>query len=106
MPFQNNARAGELAGKGATMSELKFPEWQTPYVEALVETDERKLVQRVNLAEMAILSRLEAIQTSSDRVEKQAIEDALSGLSVLKMETVKFKRSQSQPVSPSQYRVN
>jgi hypothetical protein len=25
----------------------------------------------------------------------------MSGLSVLKMETVKFKRSQSQPVSPS-----
>jgi len=88
------------------MSELKFPEWQTPYLEALVETDQWKLVERVDLAEMAILSRLEAIQSSSDRAEKQAIEDALSGLSVLKTETVKFKRSQSQPVSPSQYRVN
>jgi hypothetical protein len=49
---------------------------------------------------------LEAIQSGSDRAEKQAIEDALSGLSVLKMETVKFKSSQNQPVSPSQYRVN
>ena len=80
------------------MSELKFPEWQTPYLQALVETDQRKLVGRVDLAEMAILSRLEAIQISSDRTEKQAIEDALSGLSVLKMETVKFKRSQSASV--------
>jgi hypothetical protein len=88
------------------MSELKFPEWQTPYVEALVETDQRKLVQRVDLAEMAILSRLEAIQSSSDRVEKQAIEDALNGLTILKKETAEFKRSQGQALSPSQYRVN
>jgi len=88
------------------MSELKFPEWQTPYVEALVETDQRKLVQRVDLAEMAILSRLEPIQSSSDRVEKQAIEDALNGLTILKRETAEFKRSQGQALSPSQYRVN
>jgi hypothetical protein len=33
------------------MSELKFPEWQTPYLQALVETDRRKLVGRVELAE-------------------------------------------------------
>jgi hypothetical protein len=88
------------------MSELKFPEWQTPYLQALVETDQRKLVGRVELAESAILMRLKTIQSGSDRAEKQAIEDALSGLSVLKMETVKFKSSQNQPVSPSQYRVN
>jgi hypothetical protein len=88
------------------MSGLEFPEWQTPYLQALVETDQRKLVGRVELAESAILMRLEAIRSGSDRAEKQAIEDALSGLSVLKMETVKFKRSQSQPVSPSQHRVN
>jgi len=64
-------------------NDLKFPEWQEPYLEALLETDERKLVQRVKLAESAILMRLRAIQSDSDMTEKQAIEDALCGLTVL-----------------------
>ena len=38
-------------------NDLKFPEWQEPYVEALMETDDRKLVERVKLAESAILIR-------------------------------------------------
>jgi hypothetical protein len=53
-----------------------------------METDERKLVKRVKLAESAILMRLRAIQSDSDTVEKQAIEDALNGLTVLKRWTV------------------
>ena len=69
-------------------NELKFPKWQEPYLEALMETDERELVRRVKLAESAILMRLRAIQSDSDMTEKQAIEDALSGLTVLKRETV------------------
>jgi hypothetical protein len=69
-------------------NELKFPKWQEPYLEALMETDERKLVKRVKLAESAILMRLRAIQSDSDTVEKQAIEDALNGLTVLKRWTV------------------
>jgi hypothetical protein len=69
-------------------NDLKFPEWQEPYLEALMETDERKLVTRVKLAESVILMRLRAIQSDSDMTEKQAIEDALSGLTVLKRETV------------------
>ena len=70
-------------------NDLKFPKWQEPYLEALMETDERKLVVRVKLAESAILMRLRAIQSDSDITEKQAIEDALSGLTVLKRETVR-----------------
>lgn len=70
-------------------NELKFPKWQEPYLEALMETDERKLVKRVKLAESAILMRLRAIQSDSNMVvEKQAIEDALNGLTVLKRWTV------------------
>jgi len=70
-------------------NELKFPKWQEPYLEALMETDERKLVTRVKLAESAILMRLRAIQSDSNMVvEQQAIEDALNGLTVLKRWTV------------------
>ena len=78
------------------MSELRYPEWQKPYHEALLEPNPQKLVQRVNEAEKAILSRLQEMRIGSDsRMEAQAIEDALSGLRVLKNETAKFKRSQS-----------
>ena len=78
------------------MIELRYPEWQKPYHEALLEPNPQKLVQRVNEAEKAILSRLQEMRIGSDsRMEAQAIEDALSGLRVLKNETAKFKRSQS-----------
>ena len=78
------------------MSELRYPEWQKPYHEALLEPNPQKLAERVNEAERAILSRLQEILIGSDnRMEAQAIEDALNGLRVLKNETVKFKRSQN-----------
>ena len=78
------------------MSELRYPEWQKPYHEALLEPNAQKLAERVNEAERAILSRLQEILIGSDnRMEAQAIEDALNGLRVLKNETVKFKRSQN-----------
>ena len=83
-------QAEALRSTGRTMTnDLKFPKWQEPYLEALMETDERKLVRRVELAESAILMRLRAIQSDSNMVvEKQAIEDALNGLTVLKRWTV------------------
>jgi hypothetical protein len=78
------------------VSELRYPEWQKPYHEALLEPNPQKLAERVNEAERAILSRLQEIRVGSDnRMEAQAIEDALNGLRVLKNETVKFKRSQN-----------
>ena len=77
------------------MGELRYPEWQKIYHDALLELPQ-KLVQRVSEAETAILSRLQEIRIGSDsRMEAQAIEDALNGLRVLKNETVKFKRSQN-----------
>ena len=78
------------------MGELPYPEWQKIYHDALLEPNPQKLVQRVNEAETAILSRLQEIRIGSDsRVEARAIEDALNGLRVLKNETVKFKGSQN-----------
>ena len=78
------------------MGELRYPEWQQTYHDALLELNPQKLVQRVNEAEKAILSRLQEMRIGSDsRMEAQAIEDALSGLRVLKNETAKFKRSQN-----------
>ena len=77
------------------MSELRYPEWQKTYHDALLELNPQKLVQRVSEAETAILSRLQEIRFCSDScLEVQAIEDAINGLRVLKNETVIFKSSQ------------
>lgn len=80
--------------------DLQFPEWQSTYLEALMETNQHKLVGRVNFAETAILLRLNAIKVSSEsRTEEQALEDALRGLTVLRRETVEFKKSQTQSLN-------
>jgi len=66
-------------------------EWQRLYVDALLETDPLKLVGRVATAEKAILMRVEELCTSSDgAVEWQALEDAITGMSMLKREILNF----------------
>jgi len=78
------------------MGELRYPEWQKSYHDALLELNPQKLVRRVSEAETAILSRLQEIRIGPDsRVEAQAIEDALNALRVLKSETANFTRSQN-----------
>lgn len=65
-------------------------EWQQCYVEALLETDAVNLAARVAIAERVILSRVEELCFGSgDEEEWQAIEDAISGLSVLRREILK-----------------
>jgi hypothetical protein len=78
------------------VSELGFPTWQKPYLDALLEQNPQTLAQRVNEAERAVLSRLQEIGAGSESLEEvQAIEDAINGLRVLRNETVIFKRNQS-----------
>lgn len=63
---------------------MEYPEWQKAYREALLERDLRKLPARIFAAEMAIVTRLEALPAKSDRhIERKAIEDALSSLRAL-----------------------
>jgi hypothetical protein len=89
------------------MSDLEFPEWQEPYLEALMETDQRKLVGLVKFAEKTILLRLEEIQSSSKRrAEEQAIEDALRALTFLRRETTELETSQREFLATGQLRVN
>jgi hypothetical protein len=66
------------------------PEWQRLYIEALVETNPLILVERVPVAEKAILLRVAELCTNSDdRVEWNALEDAITGMSVLRKEILK-----------------
>ena len=70
---------------------LKFPEWQQHYLVVLTETDRKKLTDRVTDAENAIFHRLQSLAGSADHhAERQAIEDALNALRVLKRETLDF----------------
>lgn len=65
-------------------------EWQRLYVEALLETDPVNMTGKVAAAEVAILSRVEVLCTSSDGQEEwQAMEDAIRGLLELKREMLK-----------------
>lgn len=66
------------------MSNVEYSEWQKAYWEALLEVNPEKLAVRIFDAETAILKRMRVLQTSSDgHKEREAIEDALSGLRVL-----------------------
>jgi hypothetical protein len=101
-------KAGESSRQWrSAMSDLEFPDWQGPYLEALMETDQGKLVGRVDVAERAIFLRLKEIQSSSQRrSEEQAIENALMGLTFLRRETLESKRSQGELLTTTQPRVN
>ena len=71
---------------------LRFPEWQVAYQAALLEVDPQKLPERVKAAEAAIFLRQQALANSSDgHAERQAIEDAVAGLRILKRDSLGFR---------------
>jgi hypothetical protein len=80
------------------MAEASFPspkilyaEWQNEFQAALLELDTEKLRERVAAAETAIFNRLQAISGGSNHTaERQAIEDALASLRVLKRDNLGF----------------
>ncbi|HXN24797.1 MAG TPA: hypothetical protein VOA41_18850 [Candidatus Dormibacteraeota bacterium] len=73
------------------MSELRFPTWQKPYLEALVELDLKTLSQRIAAAESAIFLRCRALAVNPDgQQERQALDDALFSLRCLKRQKLKF----------------
>ena len=72
-------------------SKILYLEWQPAYLAALVELDPKALVERVTAAETAIFNRLQAMSHISDgHAERQAIEDALAALRVLKTDGLGF----------------
>ena len=59
------------------MSILRFPEWQKPCEDALLEPDPQRLFQRVMVAETAMFDRIHAMANSPTNVELGAIADML-----------------------------
>ena len=71
--------------------QILYPEWQPAYFAALVELDPKMLFERVMEAEAAIFNRLQALSRNSDaNAERQAIQDALASLRVLKRDNLGF----------------
>jgi hypothetical protein len=76
-----------LARKGKTVSdsELKYPSWQTPLRQALLEGKPEKLAKKIAEVEALISERLRAIVFGTDHQdEREAIANAVSILRVLK----------------------
>jgi hypothetical protein len=68
---------------------IKYPEWQQPFQEALLELNRQRLKERVAVAEKAIVRRLQSISLEqASEAERVALADALSSLRVLKKEIV------------------
>ena len=73
------------------MDDLRYPEWQNPFREALLEIDREKLQRKMMKAEKAIFQRLQQLAgTSGSEAQRQAIEDALASLRVLKRDNLGF----------------
>jgi len=70
--------------------------WQELYAAALLETDWSKIIEeKIQVAENAIRARLHEFSMNHGGTpeENQAIEDALSGLNVLRKEVAAWQES-------------
>ena len=72
---------------GLWSPKILYSEWQNEYQAALLELDRKKLLERVTAAETAIFNRIQAI-SPSHAAERQAIEDALANLRVLRRDNL------------------
>ena len=73
------------------MDAMRYPEWQGSFQEALLEIDREKLQSKMMKAEEAIFQRMQQLAGTADsEAERQAIEDAISALRVLKREKLNY----------------
>ena len=80
--------------------DMMFPTWQLPYLDAVSEIPQGDLRRLVDIAERAILVRLEVLSRISGReAERVAIREALDALHVIKRDKLDFPHSRQPPVS-------
>jgi hypothetical protein len=66
-------------------AELKFPQWQGPLQELILEFEPQKMPEKIPSAETLVLERLQQLHHGNDsRVEKIALHDALSIIRIMK----------------------
>src|SRR5262245_16296181 len=77
-----------IQGEGAmTENELKFPEWQEPLRQAILERDPNQLAERTKKIEALIRERLQQLRTDGEARnrsgEEQALVDALNVIRIV-----------------------
>ena len=81
--------------------DVMFPTWQLPYLDAVSGIPVGNLRERVDVAERAILVRLEVLSRTSGREgEKLAIRQALDALHIVKKGKLDFPGYERSPVKP------
>ena len=71
--------------------ELKYPEWQKPLQELILEFDRDKLPEKVQQVETLIFERQQQLSRGNDgHMELQAINDALGVLRIIKRDRLGF----------------
>jgi hypothetical protein len=71
--------------KSGKLSEFKYPQWQVPLREAVLEFDVERLSIKVQTADKAIRDRLHELTSDTfDFQEQQALKDALATLEILR----------------------
>jgi hypothetical protein len=80
------------AGKSSmSEEELKFPEWQAPLQELLLEFDRERLVEKVAKVEALIFERLQRPgKTDDDRAERESMKQAVFILRMVKRDRLGF----------------
>lgn len=65
--------------------ELKYPEWQRPFQQLILEFDRTKLPEKLQKVETLIFERLQQLRRGNDgHIETQALNDALVLLRIIK----------------------
>jgi hypothetical protein len=80
------------------LTDLRYPEWEKFYLDAVLETDDTKMLVRARHAEQAIHSRTQAIAGSIGLEEERlALEQAISEVRTLLFERLKSPPGTSGP---------
>jgi hypothetical protein len=71
--------------------ELKYPQWQEPFRNAITAFGTRQLSGKLKKVEVMVLDRLQALSSDIKSLdERQALLDAISIIRVLKRDQVRF----------------
>jgi hypothetical protein len=71
--------------------ELKYPQWQSPLREAILEFDREKWREKLERVENLILERFQELRLGTDGdSEREAINDALSVLRIIKRDRLAY----------------
>jgi len=89
--MENSGIEASRGERNVDDGELKFPAWQTPLQELLLEFDREKLPAKIQQVEALIFERLQQLSVDRcDRDERQAIQDALNVMRIVKRDKLGF----------------